>query len=394
LQLFFRRLLLRRSCFTDFELRVEASVPILSFENGKLTINGMRVPNAEVESIRPNGRMGVAISDHTASLMLTCYSISELSEYFDRLTLKIQSQIPEFSLQATLFLPADIISRSGHVFLVSTLDIDNWAGPWALFDYRRAVKEAMIESGEPDIVLDEGTSSKTADFVFVCTPTSITTPLDIELSRWVQIIARAIQSAQTSLAADIDQDTLVTLFDFPSGVSIACEQYLLYFVQFLRDLGIEAGASIKHEAHHVLFSVTPQDGAQALDQIREALEVYLRLPDSSEFAAQAQAYGDIAVQQLQANIYHLKGQLMVAGAVLQARDAQIEALQISNFTYQQLLATQQQAATLPLLSPKPSGADAEPLVPGVIEVTKYEGKGFTVNFAEILRRLKRRFDQE
>jgi hypothetical protein len=125
---------------------------------------------------------------------------------------------------------------------------------------------------------------------------------------------------------------------------------------------VEADASIKHEARQVLFSVTPNDGAEALDRIREALDVYLRLPDSLDFSAQAPSYGDIAVQQLQANIYHLKGQLMLASAVLQARDAQIEALQLSNFTYQQLLATQQQAATLPLLPPGKPDADAEPLV--------------------------------
>jgi hypothetical protein len=165
-------------------------------------------------------------------------------------------------------------------------------------------------------------------------------------------------------------------------------------VQFLRDLGIEAGASIKHEARQVLFSVTPSEGAEALDRIREALDVYLRLPDSPEFAAQASAYGDIAVQQLQANIFHLKGQLALSRAVLQARNAQIEALQLSNFTYQQLLATQQQVATIPMLPPSTSESDTEPLVPGVIEVTKYEGTGFTINLPEMLRRLKRRFDQE
>ncbi|WP_420127419.1 hypothetical protein [Longimicrobium sp.] len=192
----------------------------------------------------------------------------------------------------------------------------------------------------------------------------------------------------------MDRNTLVTLFNFPPSVDTACEQYLLYFVQFLRDMGIEADASIKHQAHQILFSVTPKDGAEALDRISEALEIYLRLPDSPEFAAQAPSYDDIAVQQLNANIFHLKGQLAISSAVIQAKNAQIEALQLSNFTYQQLLANQQQVATLPLLPLGNLDADSEPLVPGVIDVTKYEGKGFTVNFAEILRRLKRRFDQD
>ena len=35
--------------------------------------------------------------------------------------------------------------------------------------------------------------------------------------------------------------------------------------------------------------------------------------------------------------------------------------------------------------------DEEEIIKGVVSVNKYEGKGFSVNFAEIVRKLKRRF---
>jgi hypothetical protein len=70
---------------------------------------------------------------------------------------------------------------------------------------------------------------------------------------------------------------------FPPAIRTACEQYLLYFVQFLEDLGVSATAEIKEDAKRVLFSVTPTDGCAALQQIREALEVYLKLPEMPEF---------------------------------------------------------------------------------------------------------------
>ena len=69
-------------------------------------------------------------------------------------------------------------------------------------------------------------------------------------------------------------------FIFPEQIKVSCEQYLLYFAQFLQDLGINATSNIKEESGKVLFSVTPTDDVEALDKIREALAVYLKLPSS------------------------------------------------------------------------------------------------------------------
>lgn len=69
-------------------------------------------------------------------------------------------------------------------------------------------------------------------------------------------------------------------FDFPENLKVPCEQYLLYFAQFLQDLGINATSNLKDEAGKVLFSVSPTDDNEALDKIREALAVYLNLPSS------------------------------------------------------------------------------------------------------------------
>ncbi|HEX8195994.1 MAG TPA: hypothetical protein VF571_07390 [Pyrinomonadaceae bacterium] len=74
--------------------------------------------------------------------------------------------------------------------------------------------------------------------------------------------------------------TFTNSFNFPEELKVSCEQYLLYFAQFLRDLGINATSNLKEEAGKVLFSVTPTDDVDALDKIREALAVYLNLPSS------------------------------------------------------------------------------------------------------------------
>lgn len=76
------------------------------------------------------------------------------------------------------------------------------------------------------------------------------------------------------------KDFVLISFKFPEKLKVSCEQYLLYFAQFLKDLGINADSDLNEEAGKVLFSVTPTGDVEALDKIREALAVYLNLPAS------------------------------------------------------------------------------------------------------------------
>jgi serine/threonine protein kinase len=77
----------------------------------------------------------------------------------------------------------------------------------------------------------------------------------------------------------IDEDVVLATFaELPEEMKIPCEQYLIYFVQFLKDIGIQATSDLKHEAGKILFSISPVNNNDALDKIREALSIYLFLP--------------------------------------------------------------------------------------------------------------------
>jgi CheY-like chemotaxis protein len=95
-----------------------------------------------------------------------------------------------------------------------------------------------------------------------------------------------------------DSEAVELSFDFPESVSTPCKQYLLYFVDFLRDIGIEATANFREEAGQVLFAVTPKDKDEALDNIREALEAYLDLPTRQVVIPIASPETSIEVQRL------------------------------------------------------------------------------------------------
>lgn len=180
------------------------------------------------------------------------------------------------------------------------------------------------------------------------------------------------------------ENSVVVSFDFPEQVRVPCEQYLLYFAQFLKDLGVEANTALTHEAGQVLFSVTPTDKQQALDKIRSALDVYLQLPSNPISDTTNE---NIAIQRLESNILRLRSELKLAAAEIQAKNATIQAHEITINVQKGLLSGEIIFDSLKDVTPK---AEEEKLG-GIVAIKKYEGKGFEVDLPEIFRWLKRMF---
>ena len=131
--------------------------------------------------------------------------------------------------------------------------------------------------------------------------------------------------ALEKLGVEDFENRVITYFNFPEEIKVPCEQYLLYFAQFLRDLGINATPNLKEEAGKVLFSVTPDDDIEALDKIREALEVYLRLPSSPITSNSL----EIAIQRLESQVEYFRSQICLARAENQLKEATIQQQQVT-----------------------------------------------------------------
>lgn len=189
----------------------------------------------------------------------------------------------------------------------------------------------------------------------------------------------AINETDKLLSEQINKDSILTYYQFPEEKKTPCKQYLIYFSQFLADIGINAELEIKEELHQTLFKVTPQNKSESLDRIKEALEIYLKATNDPEFENQIEIQNDISAMQWGANVHFLKSQLLISKSLLQAKDATIEALQISNFQFKQMIETHDS---------KKKGS--EELIEGFVDVTDVEVKGFKFKLPEILRSLKRR----
>ena len=175
---------------------------------------------------------------------------------------------------------------------------------------------------------------------------------------------------------------LATYFSFPENVKTACEQYLLYFGEFLKNVGINASVEIKQEADRVLFAVTPTDSHEALDRIRQILDLYLGLPNVTFTVMDDKEYL-LETQRLIATIKYYESQLILAQAINEQKDATIGLLK-------QTLVLQGEMKEGRLLAEpaQRKEADKEEILGGAVEIKKWEGKGFNVNLPKLFRDLQ------
>ena len=260
-------------------------------------------------------------------------------------------------------------------------DFDHWTAPFSISDLSAAIQRVVTAHSELEFSYWQGDQNLRKGFG-ISTVASASDSLRTILSN-ANLVAFELHIEEA-----LAPDRLVRQFNFPSPVKVACEQYLIYFVQFLSDLGIEAESELKEAAQGILFTVKPKDKGQALAQIWKALEVYMQIPGLRDFGTATAQSNDIAVSQLRAQVSHLQGQLHIAAAVLQAKEATIaskdaEIALLKNFDL------------LMFCQPKAESKDGqsanEPLMP-FVEVKPLTVKdAIVIDLPAIVRKLKRRF---
>ena len=364
-----------------------------------LVVNGTVLEQSSANLGKSGERIHLWLGLADENELVTGHRFSEIAPVIEELYVGLR--LPWETLKCSAHMELSIDGTPSLLSLHFYLDTTLWAGPFAFVELYSLIEEEFNRSPIPGMTFHPPEVRRpTTSFSLSCAFRGVDVRVGDELAYWRDAVWAIIELAKTTLETEVEKDTLVEFFDFPAPVRTACEQYLVYFAQFLRDLGIEAEADIRQRGSQVLFAVRPADGAQALDQIRQALDEYLELPSFRDLDMVAANHKDVAVLQLQANVHHLKGQVMLASAVLRARDAEIEALRLSNFRYRGLLAAAQDVDRIVLQSGVTPGkssvdtvgapaVDEEPIFDGLLSVTPIEFTGLKINAPEILRRLKR-----
>lgn len=283
-------------------------------------------------------------------------------------------------------------------------DAGNWTGIWGIRDYVEELERITKEHAESNVTIEIDKDEVITGFWLTFPIRDMQAIIEHTVAFLQATLIQFHQTAVTNLIARAQPESLVMWFDFPEVVRVPCEQYLLYFVQFLKDVGLDATADLKHEAGQVLFSVTPIDGQQALANVRQALEIYLHLPQRYGQGVMLPPSSDREMRLL-ANIQHLNTQAMLIDATTRANQATIQAYQATIQAQGITIQTQQQSIedyrrlvpgeilvnSLKHVAPAGETEDKERLLGGAFSLTKVDAYGVEVNFAVIFRKLKELF---
>ena len=290
-----------------------------------------------------------------------------------------------------IFQLIDVEQLDGTFYITINFGFDShkWNLPWSFSDYQKMMNSLILEHYKEAATLmklDDDLRNHQVIAFRVDTPTST---IETELSR-VSLILREVNAiAEEKLASSIDNKSIRMLFSFPDEVKVPCEQYLLYFSQFLQDLGVKADTSIQDEVGQVLFTVTPTERADALEKIREALSLYLKLPLSRIADSTDES---IATQRLESTILRLRSDLKLAAAELQAKNTTIEAQQLIINVQKGLLSGEILGDSLRYETPKPE--DKEYLMKDIVSLGTFEKGGVGFHLGEMLRKLKQWFAED
>ncbi|RMA90226.1 hypothetical protein [Priestia megaterium] len=286
--------------------------------------------------------------------------------------------IPGIKQRVSLFKEPE--GKSIELFVDFSWELEKWKNIFSPEELMAEIKKVVTDRG--NLGLNHDTEGY--ELSFVCETNQ-------NIEGYLHICSRITKSAINQLIIENRASSLTSVFEFPEHVRVPCEQYLIYFAEFLDNLGISATTEITHEASTVLFTVIPESKEIALENIREALDIYIQLPSKVNNMGYVNVINDPQLQQLYANIQHLNSQMLLLNATNRMQDQTIKQQQNMIKQQQEMVDATILQTSLVAMSTSGKEEDKEELFGGTLVLTKLEWKGFELNLANIYRWIKNQF---
>lgn len=359
------------------EIEVVREKESQGFTNGYIVVNG-RQHTARFG----NGNGAVFLYDVDENSDLYKVSFAELKQYFSAVRWDYNDS---YHNGLTLILKDNIFKMKKYpaIILEERVSHELFDGYIRASDFTHEVRDYILSMNNENIEYYHEHSSDKYTWGIAFYLNSCDSIVQEEFNKFKEIAHQILQGTIwkmiSSFALKANKNAFVSIFEFPQEIKTSCQQYLVYFTQFLKDIGIDATSDFTTECNKLLFSVKPKNSEDGLEKIKYALEIYLNLPSVKNIDVYES--NEIAVQQLKANIMHLKGQVLLYQSVLQLKDATIESLQLSNYQYKSLFDSKENN----------SKKDVEEVsfFNGILKAKTYENYGFSFDIAKLLKWLKR-----
>lgn len=353
----------------------------------ELLIDGVPLTRESGEIDRGKENLWVRIYNYNLSKKITAMSIDEIPKEIHSLKLHYPLDFNEYFQNIDFFRDYDKDEFEEMNFTLSW-DFEKWKKPYSIEEFALALKEVILEYEDEGIVWQEDEEFASNGCMISFRRFDKKETIRTEVERKMPIIIEIMGKVHVLLAKQSREDSIISLFDFPEQVRVPCEQYLVYFAEFLKNIGINATTDISHQAGRVLFSVTPESKEIALEQIREALQIYLQLPKSFAHSGFTNMQLEPREQQLLANIQHLNGQLMLANAIAYTQGETIQNQRDVIEQQRKIIDATILQQSLLIEAKDADSLDKEEILGGTVSLTNLEVKGFQINIPNIYRLLR------
>lgn len=365
-------------------------------EDGKSDKITLFIDNVEITK-----EMGYAFkSRHVILASIYDYELSKLAA-----TISFQD-IPENIRELDLFLPVEFNELIEEIEITPEIirlqekqnsfelgfefrfDWEIWRQPWSITELAKVMEELVDVNQDGRIRWEQNDDEAVSNgFKIIFKVEDCSKPIYDVYEKIIPLLKEFCTKAVVLLLARSKKNSLIISFDFPEFVRVPCEQYLLYFSQFLKEVGIETITSLQQRAGKILFSVEPESQEVALGKIHEALEIFLNLPRMVNAGTGLQGQMTIPEQQLMANVQFLQGQLMLAKATIQAQDYTIQN-QYKIIEQQNLINERVMQESLRYISDGKKIDDKETFFGGMVAIKKTDVKGVEIDTPKIYRWIK------
>ncbi|MBV9109913.1 MAG: hypothetical protein JO306_10945 [Gemmatimonadetes bacterium] len=352
----------------------------LSHPDCNLVIDGQLVDRASAyvtESFKKRGTFRVSFHDESLSTRIAEAPPADLPAAMQEYVLRYR--LADIDAEQSV-----VVDRTkAELLLLLSYETKNWKKFWSFNEYFETLRQAAEAAGFKLESTHKG-AIKQSNMAFVL-PLAESRPLAAQLADVARELPGLHRAAEEALGTSIEKDVLLALFEFPDEVKTICEQYLLFFVEFLKTLGVEVIAGLQEDAGRVLFSVVPRSGTDALYKLRQALDLYLELPSTPRVEVMTYDYGDSRIQALVATAQHFRSQLMLANAALQMKEATIER-QRAHIQEYHAITTRVMVESL-----RATNLDSEAkeeVLAGTVALGNHSFWGVELHWGELFRRLK------
>lgn len=260
---------------------------------------------------------------------------------------------------------------------------EDWKKPWSLNELAEQLELFIQNHG------DDSLGYFREDFwgigIGISYKHNLEVPIETELGYLLSFGENAINDITEELKFIGASQSLITYFKLPDNYIVPFTQYLVYFQQFLSDLGIDVSSDIKYQSNKLLLKIIPLNEDQNLNDIANLLTKFISTAESNNLDIVFNDFKDISavqwkhvIKNMQTEIKFLTQLLEQKSAIIENKNSSIELLELTNLQYKQLIKTSK------------ISQEKEDVIPNILSVKKFDGKFFSINLPELLRMLKRK----